>query len=105
MTSIPLPEDYGISVGHGFVSYEASLITLNPNYIRWEDVASEFQELLRKNCLRKSIDRLPVLNTSNLITEGEWRRAYVLLVFMLHGYVWEGGSPEEVCKPPYKLII
>lgn len=96
MTSVPVPEEYGISADYGFVSYDASLVTLNPEHIRWEDITSEFQQLLRRKFLRKSIDRLPVLNTSNLITKGEWRRAYVLLVFMLHGYVWEGSSPEEV---------
>ncbi|KAJ5798022.1 uncharacterized protein N7503_007318 [Penicillium pulvis] len=99
MTSIPVPEEYGISADYGFVSYDASLVTLDPNYIRWEDIASDFQRMLRKKCLRNSIDRLPVLDTSNLITEGEWRRAYVLLVFMLHGYVWEGSSPEEKIPP------
>ncbi|KAJ5116337.1 hypothetical protein N7456_000685 [Penicillium angulare] len=105
MISFPSLEHYDVSPDYGFVSYEPSLTTLNPNYFQWEDTASEFQSLLRNKRLRQTIDRLPVLGTSNLVTEGEWRRAYVLLVFMLHGYVWEGELPREVIPPQLTIPL
>lgn len=96
----PVPDlaDYGISPDHGFLPSELPLTALpDPYYARWEAIASNLQGLLLSKRIRETVDRLPTLSTSYLQSESEWRRAYVVLVFTLHAYVWGGHKPEEVC--------
>lgn len=57
---------------------------------------NNFQSLLLSNRLRTVIDKLPVIPASHLETEPEWRRAYSMLTFMAHGYIWGGEKPSEV---------
>lgn len=90
-------EDYGISPEYGFLPMELPLEVLpDPYYSRWEAVAVNLQALLLSRRLRGVIRGLPVLSTEKLRHPAEWRRAYVLLAFMTHAYVWGGDSPEEV---------
>ncbi|KAJ5737137.1 uncharacterized protein N7483_002262 [Penicillium malachiteum] len=101
---VPSPEDYGISLKNGFLSPEPPLEALpNPYYARWEAIAARLQPLLLSKRVRPILNQLPVLSTSYLQTDAEWRRAYVVLVFMLHGYVWGGDRPAE--KIPPQLTI
>lgn len=95
---VPLLSDYGISADHGFLPPELPLDFLpDPYYAKWEAIVSNLQPLLLSGRIRQTVDRLPTLSTAYLQTENEWRRAYVILVFLLHGYVWGGSKPEEVC--------
>lgn len=94
---VPSLADYGISPDHGFLSPEPSLEVLpDAYYAKWEAIVANLQPLLLSKRLRSLVDRLPVLSTSRLQTDAEWRRAYVVLVFILHGYVWGGDRPAEV---------
>ncbi|KAG5292378.1 indoleamine 2,3-dioxygenase subfamily [Histoplasma ohiense] len=95
----PLPSlaDYGISPVTGFLPQEPPLQSLpDPYYAKWESIAANLQALLLSHRLRPTIDAMPILSTAKLKTEPEWRRAYVLLVFMLHAYIWGGDSPAEI---------
>ncbi|CAL5867956.1 uncharacterized protein PFLUO_LOCUS2179 [Penicillium psychrofluorescens] len=97
---IPSPTDYGISSDHGFLSPEPPLELLpDPYYAKWEAIVQNLQPLILSKRLRSLVDRLPVLSTSHLHTDAEWRRAYVVLVFVLHGYVWSGDRPAEKIPP------
>lgn len=95
---VPSPADYGITPGYGFLSAELPLEVLpDPYYAKWETIVQNLQALILSKSLRPMVDRLPILSTSHLQTDAEWRRAYVVLVFILHGYVWSGNCPTEVC--------
>ncbi|KAJ5396447.1 hypothetical protein N7509_004560, partial [Penicillium cosmopolitanum] len=91
--------DYGISAGTGFLPAEPPLDTLPAFYAKWESIVRNLQPLLLSKRVRDVVDCLPILSTSNLQTDAEWRRAYVVLVFMLHGYVWGGDRPAERIPP------
>lgn len=94
---IPDPVEYDVSPLTGFLPEELPLETLpDPYYRPWETVAVNLQALLLSKRLRGVIDRLPVLSTEHLQQEGEWRRAYLLLAFMSHSYIWGGDEPSEV---------
>ena len=94
---VPSPLDYGISPEHGFLPPELPLEALpDPYYAKWEAIAANLQPLLLSKRVRAMINHLPLLSTSYLRTDAEWRRAYVVLVFMLHSYVWGGDRPAEV---------
>ncbi|KAL8777495.1 MAG: hypothetical protein Q9213_007838 [Squamulea squamosa] len=101
---IPILEDYGISQKYGFLPIELPLEVLpDPYYNPWEAIVANLQALLLSKRLRGVIRATPVLSPSNLQSPAEWRRAYVLLSFMAHAYIWGGDTPEEVVPPPVSV--
>ncbi|EXJ77131.1 indoleamine 2,3-dioxygenase [Capronia epimyces CBS 606.96] len=97
---IPRPTDYGVSPDRGFLPSENPLQCLpHQVYDRWERIMNNFQSLLLSKRLRTVIDRLPVLPAVHLETEAEWQRAYTVLTFMAHGYIWGGEKPSERLPP------
>ncbi|KAL1963094.1 hypothetical protein VTN77DRAFT_8740 [Rasamsonia byssochlamydoides] len=103
---IPVLADYGISPEHGFLPPTTPLRSLpSPYYAKWESIVSNLQALLLSRRLRSTIDCLPVLSTSYLHTDAEWRRAYVVLIFMLHGYIWGGDTPAERIPPSISIPL
>ncbi|EMT70575.1 Indoleamine 2,3-dioxygenase family protein [Fusarium odoratissimum] len=96
LPSIPVLAEYGISPTHGFLPDTLPLTRLpDPYYNKWEAIAANLQALILSRRLRGVIDRLPVLSTIGLEHDAEWRRAYSLLGFMAHGYIWGGDSPSD----------
>lgn len=94
---IPRPEDYGVDPENGFLPRELPLACLsNAVYDKWERIINNFQSLLLSKRLRTVIDRLPIIPATHLETEPEWRRAYSVLTFLAHGYIWGGETPSEV---------
>lgn len=94
---LPIPSlaDYGLSADLGFLPSETPLDRLPDDfYAPWEDLVSDIP-LLHHDDLQARIERLPVLDVSHLRNLREWRRAYVCLSFLLHGYMW-GGEPRTV---------
>jgi len=97
---IPALADYGISPTHGFLPDTLPLTRLpDPYYNKWEAIAANLQALILSKRLRGVVDRLPVLSTIGLEHDAEWRRAYSLLSFMAHGYIWGGDSPSDRLPP------
>jgi indoleamine 2,3-dioxygenase len=93
---IPVLADYGISPTHGFLPDVLPLTRLpDPYYNKWEAIVANLQGLILSKRLRGVVDRLPVLDTIGLEHDAEWRRAYMLLCFMAHGYIWGGDSPSD----------
>jgi indoleamine 2,3-dioxygenase len=94
---VPILGDYGISPEYGFLPAELPLSRLpDPYYNKWEAIVANLQGLILSKRLRGVIERLPVLSTAGLEHDSEWRRAYSILCFMAHGYIWGGDSPSEV---------
>lgn len=97
---VPRIEDYGITEQYGFLPAELPLQFLpDPYYSQWETIAENLQALLLSRRLRGVVQKLPVLSTSRLIHPAEWRRAYMLLAFITHGYIWGDDVPAEVSLP------
>ena len=95
--SIPRPVDFDVSPHTGFLPAELPLEVLpDPYYAKWEAVVANLQALLLSRRLRGVVDRLPVLSTERLRGDGERRRAYSVLAFMAHSYIWGGDRPSEV---------
>lgn len=97
---LPVLSDYGILPARGFLPDVLPLTRLpDPYYNKWEAITANLQALILSGRLRGVIDRLPVLSTTGLEHDAEWRRAYSLLIFMAHGYIWGGDSPSERLPP------
>jgi len=106
MLPIPNPQDYDVSLEHGFLSSEAPLERLGDQYYEpWEHIVKNLQGLILSKRLHEVVDRLPVLSTSRLAGELEWRRAYSLLGFLVHAYIWGGDRPMEWVPPPLTLPL
>ena len=87
---------------NAFLPEEGPLKVLpNSYYEPWELIVQHLPILIESGVLRRSIDELPVLSTVHLTTEAEWRRAYVILAFLTHAYVWGGDKPSEVRPSSY----
>jgi indoleamine 2,3-dioxygenase len=98
--------EFDVSARHGFLPDELPLRRLSdPYYSSWEGIIEQLPSFLQHKVLRCHIDNLPVLSTTHLHTLREWQRAYQVLSFLTHGYIWnsaEGGGPSEVSS---KLTI
>ncbi|OAA47167.1 indoleamine 2,3-dioxygenase [Cordyceps fumosorosea ARSEF 2679] len=103
---IPSLDDYGLSTAHGFLPNELPLARLpDPYYNKWEAIAANLPALILSRRLRGVIDRLHVLDTIGLEHDAEWRRAYSILCFMTHGYVWAGDSPADRIPPQISIPL
>lgn len=91
-----LLEEYAVTL-NGFLPDTAPLERLpNPYYAPWETLVESLSTSLELKTLRSQVDKLPVLSTEHLASEGEWRRACVVLGFLAHGYIWGGDAAAEV---------
>jgi indoleamine 2,3-dioxygenase len=88
---------FDISPSHGFLPEALPLQKLNDPYFElWEAIVSHLPVLLKNQSLRNQVNKLPILSTSRLTSEREWHRAYLILSFLAHGYIWEAGGPSQV---------
>ncbi|GKT97763.1 indoleamine 2,3-dioxygenase [Colletotrichum tofieldiae] len=98
---IPVLSEYGISPTHGFLPDVLPLTRLpDPYYNKWEAVVANLQALVLS-----LVDRLPVLSTIGLEHDAEWRRAYSLLCFMAHAYIWGGDEPCDQLPPAITIPL
>lgn len=70
----------------------------DPYYKPWELVARHLSELIDDGSIRDVVAQLPMLGTDRLNSEPDWRRAYVILAYITHAYVWGGEEAEEVSQ-------
>ena len=89
-------KSYGVT-HNGFLPEHDPLSRLPHEYYKpWEDIMAAFPELVRSRIIRRQIDQMSILTTSQLETQPEWQRAYSILAFMAQGYIWSGDKPLEV---------
>jgi indoleamine 2,3-dioxygenase len=94
-------DHFGVSPKFGFLPEQYPLQALPAQcYSPWEVLIRQLPTLIKLRVIRRKIDLLPILSTEYLTTEREWQRAYVILSFFTHGYIWGGLVPSEV-----RLII
>jgi indoleamine 2,3-dioxygenase len=110
LPALPRLSDYEVSPHNGFLPDEVPLDILPDSYYQpWETIVRNFQSLILAKRLRRIVDALPVLDTGLLLTEAEWRRAYSILGFIAHGYIWGGNTPADVSlhrlQPNYAAML
>lgn len=92
--------DYKVSLDNGFLPDALPLKRLSSPYYRpWEDIVHDLPSLIQSGHVRDRIRQLPVLsaNDEHLPDEREWQRAYVVLSYLMHAWIWGGEQPEQVC--------
>lgn len=97
-------DEYNISSDNGFLPDYLPLQKLTHSYYTpWENLASQLPILIKTGQIRPLIDNLPILDTFWLLSEPEWRRAYSILGFLTHAYIWGGPKPQDVGLPSVEL--
>lgn len=91
--------DHEISLQNGFLPDTIPLRQLPEYYLPWEDIVSDLPTHIRDGSIRENVNKLPILSVENLREEEEWRRAYVVLAFLMHAYIWGGKTPKDVLPP------
>lgn len=82
---------------NGFLPAEPPLSRLPKDYYQpWERLIEQLPILIETQSIRQHVDQLPVLDTTKLDSEAQWRRAYSMLAVMAQGYIWAGPEPSEV---------
>ncbi|KAG9322862.1 hypothetical protein KVV02_001196 [Mortierella alpina] len=90
--ALPVLQDYDVSPHTGFVPYPQPLSRLPQVYYQpWEEIMDHLNSLLESRQLRARIDSMPQLLISHLDTYPQRQRAYTILCFMAHSYVWGAG--------------
>ncbi|SGZ54816.1 CIC11C00000003877 [Sungouiella intermedia] len=98
-------QDFDVSPTSGFLPSEYPVARLSlPYYQPWEDLVANLPALLLSRRIRVLVDKLPILSTDKLTSIAEVRRAYQVLGFLAHAYVWGVNEPtdripESVARP------
>lgn len=101
LTIDQLLSKYGISPTLGFLSpNQPPTAFTSPYYAEWDTIASQLSKLQKSQKLVTKIQQLPILDSGHLESEPEYRRAYVVLGFLIHAYVWGGSSAPMQEVPP-----
>lgn len=104
VAQIPRLDDYDVSVENGFLPTQPPLDVLPDAYYQpWEDIVKNLQGLVLSKRLRGVVDKLPVLSTDRLQDAQQWRRAYSILGFITHAYIWGGNKPAERIPAPITI--
>jgi indoleamine 2,3-dioxygenase len=86
--------EFDISPKTRFLSDELPLRRLPDSFYEpWEAIVEDLPELIKTVGIRERVDKLPLLPASKLRSEGERRRAYLLLSLITQGYIWAGEAP------------
>ncbi|PLN86885.1 Indoleamine 2,3-dioxygenase [Aspergillus taichungensis] len=90
MSSLMLGLEACAPARYGFLPIQPPLQALESSYYQpWEEVCARLPSLISRGAPRAVVENLPVISTKQLRSKPEWRRAYVLLTFMVQGYTWE----------------
>ena len=100
MFPIPNPEDYAVSRENGFLPTEAPLVRLPDSYYEpWEYIMKNLQGFILSKRLCETVDKMPILSTERLAGDAQWQRAYSVLAFITHAYIWGSDVPSERVPP------
>lgn len=87
---------FDISLHNGFLPTDSPLTHLEDSYYQpWEDLIHELPSLISTRQVRAKVNEIPLLATTQLLREPQWQRAYMILSFLTHAYIWSGSSPSQ----------
>lgn len=94
---LPNLADYDVSPKTGFLPEELPLVKLSSEYFNpWESLVEVLPSLILTKRIRKLVEKLPVLSVDSIKHDKrELRRAYSVLSFLTHAYVWNVDVPTD----------
>ncbi|KAG1501279.1 hypothetical protein G6F46_006048 [Rhizopus delemar] len=99
-------EHYGLSPVTGFLPSKPPLQRLPDAYFApWENRLDGLHEALADHSIRKDIQKLPLLDTTRLQTTEEYQRAFLVLCFLSHAYVWGEEEAAKILPAPLAVPL
>ena len=91
---------FDVSERTGFLPTDYPVTCLPQEYYRpWEDIVANLPALLLTKRVRALVDAMPALSTAHLENVPQTRRAYQVLGFLAHAYVWGTDEPSSKIPP------
>jgi indoleamine 2,3-dioxygenase len=105
-SQIPLLQDYGIDILTGFMPNPPPLRRLPAEFLAWEEIMDHLNPLIMTCKLRQKVDQLQLIPVDNLNSKAEERRAFVVLTFIAHGYMYGVPNADPIlCILPRSVAI
>ena len=102
-TGFPCVSDYHVSPTYGFLPDDQPLKSLPPYYLPWDNLAKHLSTSIAGKTLRSEVAELPLLSAAHLSTWEQLHRAFVVLGFLVHAWVWCDGSDRPEPNVPPQL--
>ena len=101
-------EDFGISEEFGYMQNVDPVTSLPAGNEAWDEMGRNLPKYLMGSDFRKRVKELPPFNLQTLNTEGEIRRAMLVLSYIGMAYQWSDNNPafvipERLAKPWYEV--
>lgn len=95
-------QDFDVFPESGFLPSKFPLTCLPDAYFQpWESLVNNLPSLILTKRIRTLVDKLPQLSAARLSSDEEYRRAYLVLGFLAHAYIW--GVNEPTNKLPQQI--
>ena len=100
--------DFGLSEEFGYMQHTDPVTTLTPGNEAWDEMGKNLPKYLMGSDFRQRVKDLPAFKIETLKTDGEIRRAFLILSYLGQAYQWSDNEPAHVlpavlAKPWYEV--
>jgi indoleamine 2,3-dioxygenase len=100
--------DFGLSEEFGYMQHIDPATTLPPGNEAWDEMGKNLPKYLMGTNFRQRVKDLPAFKIETLKTDGEIRRAFLVLSYIGQAYQWSDNEPAHVlpavlAKPWYEV--
>ena len=100
--------DFGLSEEFGYMQHTDPVVTLPPGNEAWDEMGKNLPKYLMGTNFRQRVKDLPAFKIETLKTDGEIRRAFLVLSYIGQAYQWSDNEPAHVlpavlAKPWYEV--
>jgi len=100
--------DFGLSEEFGYMQHVDPVATLPPGNEAWDEMGKNLTKYLMGSDFRQRVKDLPAFKIETLKTDGEIRRAFLILSYIGQAYQWSDNEPAHalpavLAKPWYEV--
>ena len=100
--------DFGLSEEFGYMQHVDPVTTLPPGNEAWDEMGKNLPKYLMGTNFRQRVKDLPAFKIETLKTDGEIRRAFLILSYIGQAYQWSDNEPAHIlpavlAKPWYEV--
>ena len=100
--------NFGLSEEFGYMQHIDPVTTLPPGNEAWDEMGKNLPKYLMGSDFRQRVKDLPAFKIETLKTDGEIRRAFLILSYIGQAYQWSDNEPAHVlpavlAKPWYEV--
>ena len=88
--------DFGLSEEFGYMQHVDPVVTLPPGNEAWDEMGKNLPKYLMGTNFRQRVKDLPAFEIETLKTDGEIRRAFLILSYIGQAYQWSDNEPAHV---------